>query len=292
MDATGLSIAKDFAQKAVEASEQEINEYVAGQTRMELPKDGPPKFDLAHGQGSKWNNQVCRLLAYRCEQMVRDNTWQQEDAHKRITSRTRLPQFFELMKQKYKRTWAFYSSVQAREGETEEQRLARIIEMEEKRGAYTRLHSARQKKFELRLEVVNKLEERKVKKPIIKFTRMLLETLGPDGMSSDDEHVVEGMLRRYDSRKMPWRNPEISKILWKLDQLRQSVRDPRGTYPTARVHGNNVTRRTPVRNLFYRFYEAVWLEERTKDEEIIASEHRREPQWFSYEEFEAAIRKV
>lgn len=92
----------------------------------------------------------------------------------------------------------------------------------------------------------------------------VLERLGPEGMSSDESAVEDGIHVAYRTRITPWRR-RMEKELEIIDTQRfvdADIYTPRGSKPVKRIRGtaNNMSARRPVATLPRVFYDKDWLE--------------------------------
>ncbi|KAF9778450.1 hypothetical protein BJ322DRAFT_1000864 [Thelephora terrestris] len=106
--------------------------------------------------------------------------------------------------------------------------------------------------------------------PLLQNQRPLLEELGPDGMSSDEERTV-GATREYDIFVPAWRAPVVTAWLRVFDILYVRARrdgvfkDHRGSYPRTRVIEENAQVSTSIKfvsGLPLNAYNEDWLRRR------------------------------
>lgn len=112
----------------------------------------------------------------------------------------------------------------------------------------------------------------------------MVQDLGQDGMSSDDEADSEQALRRvgkpplYIARKVPWRSFEVEMVLRSLDEVHRRRRiGTRGAHPRIRnLSEARESRRTPVNGLPKNYYSRSWYEglRRAEKEELLADDER------------------
>lgn len=124
------------------------------------------------------------------------------------------------------------------------------------------------KKFKRRFDAVQGLANLNIERGKTKeartweFLRDVVETLGTDGMSSDDSGL-EDMAPILHTRAMPWRK-NIQHELDIIDHSRSVDADifsPRGAKATKRIRAHNpvLTSRSPVKNLPASFYNPIWI---------------------------------
>ena len=86
----------------------------------------------------------------------------------------------------------------------------------------------------------------------------VIDSLGTQGMSSD-ETSVEGGVRVYRIRKLPWRSAELGHFLHTIDRVTEDIRDrnaPRGFAGALRLSGGNATHgRKPPKRLPVNFFD-------------------------------------
>lgn len=101
--------------------------------------------------------------------------------------------------------------------------------------------------------------------PELRIHDAILKVLGPDGMSTDEEEIVDGAIV-YRILKKPWRAPEVTPwirvfdVAYRMDRLDPFTRSqgsvPRVRRPTERVSQSSKV----VSGLPRRAYNQEWLE--------------------------------
>lgn len=102
---------------------------------------------------------------------------------------------------------------------------------------------------------------------------MLIEELGPEGMSSDDSEIDDDARKVFPVRRMPWRSKEVEKRLIQVDK----------DYNTTNAYGNlragnpprhrtrryamKVSRRKPAAGYPLNFYDRNWYAALTKSQQ-------------------------
>jgi hypothetical protein len=99
---------------------------------------------------------------------------------------------------------------------------------------------------------------------IYEWLRNVVETLGNEGMSSDESSVEDDGTVIYAVKQLPWRR-RIDKELSIIDSLRTqepTLYSARGSRPIKRHRGADspVSTRKPVRGLARAFYDEEWLQ--------------------------------
>lgn len=90
----------------------------------------------------------------------------------------------------------------------------------------------------------------------------LIDALGPDGMSSDEEDEDSAVLeRQYKVKKLPWRrNMDYHMaVIDKEHVIHSKNRGAPGALPGKRVLGGSDSKRVPPEGLPINLYNQVWL---------------------------------
>ena len=113
--------------------------------------------------------------------------------------------------------------------------------------------------------------------PLLERQRQLLDELGPDGMSSDEERGT-GPAQQYDILVPAWRSRAVTAWLRVFDYLyitarRDGIlRDYRGSYPRSRVHEDDGTvsaSRRFVPRLPRNAYDEGWLRKQVDAKTVV-----------------------
>lgn len=236
-------------------SAEELERFECGNENYSPTLSKPTKFDLRKGKGSRWNNKMCHLLAIECEKAL-----QAPEPCYRVTRRVQKEQLEELMRQKYERAWTHYSLTRLRVGENEEERTARVLNSLDNTDRRKRAHSARKAKYNNRLDTTELQIKRGESLAAMELARSIIEELGDEGMSSEDELLdAHGLTKGFKVSKLPWRNTDVGKVLQKIDAIRRQIKDTRGAIPAPRFQGE-ITQRKAVEYRSFQIYEREWLE--------------------------------
>jgi hypothetical protein len=247
-----MTKAKGISKLDMEKYKNESGSYVP-------PFEKPLHFDLGVGGGSKWNMQLFVRLAQECLRSVNG-----ENPRFKISDRVRQPQLERLMNEKYARCWGLYSKTLPRSGETEEDRRSRVKNQLNRTDASKRKYATRTYKLKQRSSTIDEQMKRKESLAAMQFAKRLVEKLGIDGMSSDEEILDdEGTVKGYRTSKLKWRHSSVTHVLHKVDDIKRQLKDSRGAIAASRYEGV-VSTRNPVRHLPVEYYDREWLEEATK----------------------------
>lgn len=102
---------------------------------------------------------------------------------------------------------------------------------------------------------------------------MLIEKLGPEGMSSDDSEIDDDGRKEFKVRRMPWRSKEIETRLIQVDKDRNMTNaygnSRAGNQPRHRTRRNaiRVSRRKPSAGYPLNFYNDNWYADLTRSQQ-------------------------
>lgn len=217
----------------------------------------PLQFDLRKGRGSKWNNFLFLLLSHECFAVARSlNPNLDED-----DCRVRQHQYEAMLRDRYNTAWKGYRLVQFRNGEMEDQRRERVAQALQKNEVVKRKSASRVQKYKNRLKAIKERKNRGSSVHAMNVAKEIVETLGKDGMSSEEEitNDVTGMVAGYKVSTLEWRSEGIGCMLHKVDEIYLSVKSPKGAKRLERFRGE-ISSRPAVRNLTYQYYARDWLD--------------------------------
>jgi len=102
---------------------------------------------------------------------------------------------------------------------------------------------------------------------------MLIEELGPEGMSSDDSEIDDDGRKEFKVRRMPWRSKEIETRLIQVDKDRNMTNaygnSRAGNQPRHRIRRNakKLSLRKPSAGYPLNFYDDKWYAGLTKSQQ-------------------------
>jgi hypothetical protein len=109
-------------------------------------------------------------------------------------------------------------------------------------------------------------------------------------MSSEEEVLNEGVVEAFKTSKMGWCHCDIDKMLQKIDAIRRQMKDPRGAIPVPRLIGGN-TRRKPIYNLPYQYYDREWLNKAIDEGLTVVKEGGKRGPWMDYATWDSSLRR-
>lgn len=202
--------------------------------------------------------------------------------------RVKEPQFERLFAEKYRRGWNKYKRTLPRYGETHVETVVRNIRSNDREDANDRATSSRVYKYTTRLHLVEAKIKANESTGAMQYALKVLEHLGKDGMSSEEEEEDAHRNRVFKVSTMTWRHSDISQICHKIDDLRRQTKDPRGAIAAPRIQTEEPTRRKAVKNLQYEFYDAEWLSSAIGKGFVIAGRSRK-IKWKNLETWQASL---
>ena len=278
---TLIPMDKDFPLKVNKVSAEELQRFENG--TLEPTTSIPLKFDVSHGMGTAWNKRLFIVLSQECILKMKELP----EKDKFVLMRVQLPQLQEFFAKRFQDAWNYYARTLLRVGETAQDALARNVAFADRTDTSKRENSSRSTKFDKRLAEINKRLARKDSVRAMKYAHDLLDLLGKDGMSSEEE-TNDGLgAPAFATSQMTWRHADIHSIFQKIDTLGRQSQDPRGAIAAPRLEGR-ATRRGEVKDMPFEFYDQQWLCEKIARGEAQIGKTGR-PRWMTFSKWESLL---